>query len=647
MGALSPLFFAAAAAVAVPIFIHLFQRQDTRRLAFPALRYLERTERERAREIRLRQLLLLLARVGALLLVVGAGARLFVSGSNTDHPPTAVVIVLDNSMSSGLVVGERRVLDVLKELAQESLQAATPLDRFWVLLAGEPWVPALPGDAAHARTALEAVEPSDARGDLVAALRRARELLLASDLESVEIHLLTDLQATAFAALEELEPSEIPTVVSVLPEPGLQNQALARAIVGGGLPPLEGQRSMVSVAALGALGDTTRLPVRVVLNDRIRAAATVPVGSEASLPLPPSGEGWVRGYADLDPDALRADDRRYFAFRSRPAPRVALAGAPGLFTVEALSVLTAAGRIREGSPADVDLLVSTEGQGLDALHAGGSALVLPPSDPARLPALNRRLAEAGIGWRFEPRGDEGEASLQGSRLPEPLQDVRVRRWYDLRAPGESSAASAAVAEVAGRPWAVEGSDALGRPYILLASPLDETSSTLPVSTGMLRFFDWISSRWSGSAGADPGRLAGDHLRAPASATHVQLPSGRRAEIDGTRTVRGTGKAGFYTFLAGEDEVAVVALNPPSSESALARVALEELEEKLQLRAAGDAAEWKREIFRTRQGPELWWPLLLGALLLLGAETLLGTSGRSSRRVTAPSRLAKDEVDVAA
>ena len=46
MGALNPLFLLAGAAVAVPLFLHLFQRQEARRVAFPALRYLERTERE-------------------------------------------------------------------------------------------------------------------------------------------------------------------------------------------------------------------------------------------------------------------------------------------------------------------------------------------------------------------------------------------------------------------------------------------------------------------------------------------------------------------------------------------------------------------------------------------------------------------------
>ncbi len=113
MSFLSPAFLFAGLAVAVPLFLHLFHRHDARKLAFPALRYLLRTEKEHARTIRLRQLLLLLLRIAAITLLVGAGARPFLRGGGGVHDPTAMVIVLDNSLSSGLIRGGDRVLDLL------------------------------------------------------------------------------------------------------------------------------------------------------------------------------------------------------------------------------------------------------------------------------------------------------------------------------------------------------------------------------------------------------------------------------------------------------------------------------------------------------------------------------------------------------
>ncbi|MGY8779893.1 MAG: BatA domain-containing protein, partial [Longimicrobiales bacterium] len=88
MGALSPLFLLAGLSIGIPIYLHLFHRHETRRLSFPALRYLQRTEREHARQIRLRQILLMMARVIVLLLVVSAGARLFFASRGASHPPT-------------------------------------------------------------------------------------------------------------------------------------------------------------------------------------------------------------------------------------------------------------------------------------------------------------------------------------------------------------------------------------------------------------------------------------------------------------------------------------------------------------------------------------------------------------------------------
>ena len=128
------------------------------------------------------------------------------------------------------------------------------------------------------------------------------------------------------------------------------------------------------------------------------------------------------------------------------------------------------------------------------------------------------------------------------------------------------------------------------------------------------------------------------------ATHVRLPSDTVVGIDGTRTVRTTAAAGFYTFLADDSIVSVEALNPPEAESRLAR-----LEESRLAAVLGDEGvvvtdrdRWPRAIFRARQGPELWRPLLLAAALLLAAEALLAASGRVVQRTTTtPVRRAVD------
>jgi len=628
MGALSPLFLVAAVSVGVPIYLHLFHRQQTRRLSFPALRYLERTEREHARQIRFRQFLLLLVRVVALLLITGAGARLFFSGRGGAHAPTAAVIVLDNSLSSGLVMGDVRLLDDFKARAVRTLEAGSEDDRFWLIRAGEPWLPAIPGSTADTRQAVEETVVSEAGGNLSAALDRAVRLLETSTMEHREIHLLSDLQSTSFVDTDAAPAGDIPVVVWTGHQPETLNRALSSVVVGGGLPPLEGQRASVTIAALEptSVADTLHVPLRLVVNERIRGAATLPPGAQTTIAVPPSGTGWVRGYADADPDDLRADDRRFFAYRSRPAPRVSTAGAPGMFVTEALAVLAEAGRIQRTTAPEAELVVSANGAGLGRQTA--ATLILPPSDPTLLPALNRRLADAGVPWRLDARSASGEAPLEGRALPDPLRDVRAFAWFDLSLTNDPWAPPRVLAEVNGEPWAVDGEDGSGRRYLLLASSLDALATSLPVSTDMLRFMDWATSEWAGAGGTPTDYVTGSALPAPSNATHVRFPSGREIEIDGTRMVRGTGEAGFYSFLAADSVISILPLNPPPAESRLAPIDNVDLDGAIgdQVIDVDREGAWDRAVYRARQGPELWWPLLLAMMLLLLGEALMATSG---------------------
>jgi hypothetical protein len=628
---LNPWFLLAAASLAVPVFLHLFHRRKTRRLSFPALRYLERTEREHAREIRLRQLLLLLARLAALVLLVAAGARLVVYGSSASHPPTAVVVVIDNSMSSGLVLGEDRVLDELKRVAERALDVATPDDRFWVVRAGEPWVPAVPGGVQDARAALMATEPTGARGDLSEALRRARNLLATSGFDAGEIHLVSDLQRSAFDLPGGAPAGGIPVVVWNAEGTRPENHALLEVLVGGGLPPVEGQSAEIGVRLADAPTGAPPRNVRAVVDGRIRAAVTVPAGTETTLTLPAAGADWVLGSIETDPDALSLDDRRYFAFRARPAPAVAVMGGPGRFLNEALSVLTEANRVSRSDAGTADLVVATDGISLETAGITAPTLVIPPADATLLPALNSRLQAAGVPWSYRARSAPGGGGLVGANLPAGLEDGRVDRWFELVATGDATARSTVLAEVAGLPWAVETRSSAERRVLLVASAFDPSWSSLPLSAGLVRFVHWAASEWAGQVGAGSERYAGERLDAPSGATHVRTPGGSLLEIDGTRSFAATSAVGHYTFMTGDSVASVVAVNPPPAESDLTPLDRRDFADAIgsEVTTVSDADGWARAVFRERRGPEVWRPLLLALIVLLVVESLLAAAGKAA------------------
>jgi hypothetical protein len=570
-----------------------------------------------------------------LLFLVGAGARLFIEGRGSSHPPTAVVLIVDNSMSSALVYGESRVLDELKEIAVTTLEASSAEDQFWVLRAGEPWLPSFPGGASEARAILEDMETSDARGDLAGSLERAAGILRTAPFEHREIHLISDLQASAFPARGESPAGDIPVVVWSSRENLVQNRAITRVSVGGGLPPLEGDKTEITVYALENPNDTTPLSIRLIVNEQIRGVTQVPPGSASATTLAANASGWIRGYVDADPDALRTDDRRYFAYRSRPAPRVATTGDIGLFAAEAISVLESADRLRSVSPREAEVLITGMGVSLDVLPLGASVLVTPPADPTLLPGLNRRLANEGIPWRYSARPRTGSAILEGRDLPNPLENIRVEHWYALELSNDLETPSRTLAEVSNDPWALQGTDLRGRPYLLVASALDVSSTSLPVSTGMVRFIDWVVNEWTGTGMGQTDYEAGDELSAPRGATHVRFPYGEEFEIDGTRVVRGTNEVGFYDFLNSDTLIDVVALNSPITESRLEKLSPEDILAHIGERArpVSDRTEWSREVFGQRQGPELWWPLILVTILLLVIESLVASAGQVDTGVT--------------
>lgn len=639
MGLLNPLLLLLAGAAAVPLLLHLLQRHQGPRVVFPALRYLRRAEKESARRIRLRQILLMLLRIAAILLLAFAAARPFIGFGGAGHSPTAVVIVLDNSMSSGTVEGERRVLDELAARALEMLAEAGPDDRFWLLRAGEPHEPAWIGDAAATALRVRETEPAAGAADIVTALRRATTILAAgAEGRAMEIHLLTDLQATGFAASAPSDSAAPPVVVWHPGTPAPENLAIADIEVGGGMQPIAGQRTTIAVT-IGGADDATitsadTVDVRLLLDGRLMAAAAARDGAAALLTLPARPAGVMSGTVEIDADALRADDRRYFAAHVQPPPIVTLGG-DASFIRDALDVLADAGRVRvAGGIADIVILPGAAG----AARGNASLVILPPETPTELAAVNRRLGDAGIPWTYGApvSGEARFAPEQPDPLLRSLADARIQLVYPLAAVTESPGDSVLVRLSDGSAWAVRGERPNGGTYVLLGSPLSAEASTVPTSAAMLPLLDRITGAWSLAQALRTDASPGDEIALPSGATRVERPDGTHDSVNGNTSYRFGTEPGIYRVLSGDSAIAAHAVNAPPSESVLERLSEDDLEERLpgwSLHVTTSDGAWRRAIFRERLGRELWRPLLLALLLVLLAETIVAASGRTRRADT--------------
>ena len=465
---LHPLALLGLAAAAIPALLHLLQRRTPPELAFPPIRYLSEAERQSARRLKLRHLLLLLLRTALIVAIVLAAAGPLVTvRSGGAHEPTAVVVILDNSPSSGAIVDGHPVLDGLRVAARASLARTSAADRVWLLLADG----VLRGGGREALLAsADSATPDWRRLDLTQAVERAARLVQGEPLPGREVHVFSDLQRTALATGH----AEVPPGVRVLVlEPPQRRPTVNRGIASAAVA-----EGAVVVAVAGSDGnEPASLTVRVGRRDVSRALATPGAGSAVSVALPAERAGWWAGEAVLEPDELRADDRRPFVWRVAPPARVALGSTAGPFLATALSVLRDAQRVADGRDVVVGDVPAGGG-------GGGRWVVQPPADPALLGQANSALAARGVPWRW---GTAGTPGLLASAAVEQVAGAQVTRRYRIEGAGGEGAE--VLATVNGEPWLVRTGD-----VVMLGSRLDTAWTALPAAPGFVPFVDALVNR---------------------------------------------------------------------------------------------------------------------------------------------------------
>jgi hypothetical protein len=475
-----PLALLGLAAAAIPALLHLLQRRIPPELDFPPVRYLSAAERESARRLRLRHLLLLILRTALIVTIVLAAARplVRVQGGGA-HEPTALVIVLDNSPSSGAVVDGGLVLDRLRVAAHSSLGRTTAADRVWLMLSDG----VLRGGTREALLAtIDSTHVGWQRLDLVQAVQRAARLVEAQPLPGREVHVLSDLQSTAVATGKADVPRGV-RVLALASGRAVANRGIAAVkvsegaavielsgstVAGGGTP----QPVPVTIRVGGGRRDRGEVAARgLATPGSDRTGALTDAAVTVSLPALSLAPGWWLGEAALEPDELRADDRRPFAWRVAPPARVMATAGAGSFVTAALAVLQEGRRVLDGR---------------DVVLSGGEAptaarlVVQPPADPALVGQANRALASRGVPWRWNQLGTPGPIAARDLPI---LDGVQVAKRYRLDGTSE------VLATVNGEPWLVRSGN-----VVILGSRLDTAWTALPATPGFVPFVDALVNR---------------------------------------------------------------------------------------------------------------------------------------------------------
>src|SRR4051812_34587829 len=214
MSFLAPLFLIASAAVSIPIFVHLIQRERKRVIQFPSLMFVQKIPYQSVRRRRIRHWSLLLMRCAALLLIVLAFARPFlkreVAAAAALGGTREVVILLDHSASMGYGDHWQKA----KDAAHQTVRSLGGTDRATLVLFSRNAEESMRATSDRARldVAIDAAKVDADSTRYGPALKLAESILLRSTARRRDTVVISDFQRAGWTGSEDVHFPEGYTV---------------------------------------------------------------------------------------------------------------------------------------------------------------------------------------------------------------------------------------------------------------------------------------------------------------------------------------------------------------------------------------------------------------------------------------------------
>jgi len=615
VGFAAPWFLAAAAAVALPLWLHLLRRSRSSPRPFASVMFWEARTESSVRQRRLQFYLLFTLRSAIILLLALAFAQPYFETTGAAAGGRKVVLALD--VSASMREGGR--MPRAKSAALAELKKA-----------GEARVIALGRTAVvQPAPALQALKATAETGSL-AELGPAVAAL--GDKEPVEIHLFSDFQKSALpASFDDLRlPENASLVLQPVANSNIPNWAVERADAPARVFGSDTARVTVAVRGYGTPAESRR--VSIMLNAKLVAGREVPVPSSgrasAEFDIHGLAYGLNRCEARIEPaDSLAQDDRYYFSIeRAEPRPVLYIGDHRGAVYFRAALESAAASpfRLREGRDEGSYAFVVVADAAppawvMEYVRRGGAALFAY--------AGRRRVDSVGD---FEPlyygrEGDRFQTVSWMDRLHPVLRDANL--WQGVRFYRVARAGGLrALARLAdGTPVLSEARVGAGR-VLAFGSALDGIANDLPLHKAFVPFVLRAAAYLSGMGEATPQRVAGSQVElTPGVPAEVLDPHGQRLlslEQAQTATSFDAAEEGFYELRRAGGRRELIAVNADRRESDLAIAPHETLD--LWAKSGAPAAPASGPARNTRQRHDLWPWLIALAIAAAVAEAFVGS-----------------------
>ena len=195
---LNPLILWGLAAVSIPILIHIFNLKKTKKIEFSTLMFLKEIQQTKYKKIKIKQLLILLARIAFIILLVMMFAAPFYSGylgSAGEKARSSVLIILDDSFSMTSREQSGSSFENAKKRITETLDLLDENDEvFFTTVSGIGRPERNTGftEISRLKDTLQNIKASDVTKNLSEIIYFANEILSSASNTQKEIYLFTD-----------------------------------------------------------------------------------------------------------------------------------------------------------------------------------------------------------------------------------------------------------------------------------------------------------------------------------------------------------------------------------------------------------------------------------------------------------------------
>ena len=670
-----PEFLYALLAVILPVIIHLFNFRRHKKLFFSNIAFLKNITIETKKQNRLKHLLVLLARILAIVFIVLAFAGPYFPRNEAVMPGSGVsMIYLDNSYSMK-AEGERgRLFDEALRQAAGYVKKSPKDERFYIST-NNPAKSALLVNKQEAGLFLGKTVVGENRQMLSAVIKKENRIALKNNLHANKVFLFSDFQKnqtdilnTSFdtSSFYYFLPYSHKTLHNLyIDSCSFENPDL-----------LPGKQLFLRVRVRNvSASPVEKISVKLIVDGKQKSLAGIDIPANGSalvkLGFRVENQGWHKGIVRIDDYPITFDDKLFFTFKIKNSVEIleindkvsgafdyprTLFSSDSIFNFTSVTYL----KINNYRFSKYNLIIlnglTTVSSGLAQLlvtfvNGGGNLLVIPSAndnnfdinallkkfDAGSFVALDTLPGRVAALKENSPLFEKAISKIPGNPdFPSVYKHFRLQYHY-------RSGMQTLLSLLNGDDLVSMKKSGNGKIF-LFSVPLDRNFSNIQTHPLFTVLMYGIATQGTGAGrlyyflGAANTIVVNDNLPANRDkALEIVLPSGKKF-IPAQRRQQGKiilslenegGEEGFYTILSGDKPLEICAFNynrlesDPGFYTALALDSLLKIKRLPHYTVARNSTKILKEVINTPQKASFLWKLfIIFALLMLLIETII-------------------------